>query len=90
MDFPSESMKIVNGGRLCADSSTVKDNGLNYCSRVICAAKGYTPKTNVEETISTARVSKLQIKMDGSTSYDIPYNTTTTWRQLKLSLQVHE
>lgn len=88
MHFPAESMKIVNGGRPCIDSSTVKENGLNYCSRVICAAKGYVPDTQVEESTHVNRDSKLLIKMDGSTSYDVPYCMSTTWRQLKISLQV--
>ena len=81
-------MKIVNGGRPCVDSSTVKENGLNYCSRVICAAKGYTPDVQVNEQSVTSHDSKLLIKMDGSTSYDVPYNLQTTWRQLKINLQV--
>lgn len=81
-------MKIVNGGRPCSDSSTVKENGLNYCSRVICAAKGYTPDVQVNEQSVTSHDSKLLIKMDGSTSYDVPYNLQTTWRQLKINLQV--
>lgn len=88
MNFPAESMKIVNGGRPCIDSSTVKENGLNYCSRVICAAKGYVPDVQVNEQSVTSHDSKLLIKMDGSTSYDVPYNLQTTWRQLKINLQV--
>lgn len=81
-------MKIVNGGRPCSDSSTVQENRLNYCSRVICAAKGYSPAKLVGEEKSVARDSKLLIKLDGSTSYDVPYNISTTWRQLKITLQV--
>lgn len=88
MNFPAESMKIVNGGRPCVDSSTVKDYGLNYCSRVICAAKGYVPDNTSGQEVVSGNNSKLLIKMDGSTSYDVPYNMSTTWRQLKITLQV--
>ena len=88
MNFPAESMKIVNGGRPCVDSATVKDYGLNYCSRVICAAKGYVPEIKDNQEKDVGHSSKLLIKMDGSTSYDVPYMMSTTWRQLKITLQV--
>lgn len=80
-------MKIVNGGRPCADSSTIEEIGLNYCSRVICAAKGFVP---VGEQTSKEKEpdSKLMIKLDGSRSVDVPYGINTTWRQLKVCLQV--
>lgn len=80
-------MKIVNGGRPCPDSSTIEEIGLNYCSRVICAAKGFVPsgeQTSKEKSID----SKLLIKLDGSRSVDVPYSMNTTWRQLKVCLQV--
>ena len=32
--------------------------------------------------------SKLSIKLDGSKSVDVPYGMNTTWRQLKINLQV--
>ena len=72
MNFPAESMKIVNGGRPCIDSSTVKENGLNYCSRVICAAKGYIPDVQVNEQSVTSHDSIVLIKMDGSILFDVP------------------
>lgn len=32
--------------------------------------------------------SKLSVKLDGSKSVDVPYGMNTTWRQLKINLQV--
>ena len=81
-------MKIVNAGRICDDNSTVEKNGLNYCSRVICIAKNYVPKEDSGEKGSVLLTSKLLIKMDGSNAKNVPYNASTTWRQLKLTLQV--
>mgnify|MGYP000224760905 CR=1 FL=1 len=61
-------MKIVNGGRPCDDVSTVKEIGLNYCSRVICAAKGYTPEVESGSKPASGFESQLLIKLDGSKS----------------------
>lgn len=88
MDFPAESMKIVNGGRPCDDLSTVKEIGLNYCSRVICAAKGYVPAETDDAKTAPSFVSQLLIKLDGSKSIHVPYTISTTWRQLKISIHV--
>ena len=88
MNFPAESMKIVNGGRPCDDVSTVKEIGLNYCSRVICAAKGYTPEVENGTQPTSGFKSQLLIKLDGSKSVHVPYTLTTTWRQLKMSIHV--
>lgn len=81
-------MKIVNGGRPCDDVSTVKEIGLNYCSRVICAAKGYTPEVESGSKPASGFESQLLIKLDGSKSVHVPYTLTTTWRQLKISIHV--
>lgn len=78
----------MNAGRICDDNSTVEKNGLNYCSRVICIAKNYVPKEDSGEKGSVLLTSKLLIKMDGSNAKNVPYNASTTWRQLKLTLQV--
>ena len=81
-------MKIVNGGRPCSDSSTIEENGLNYCSRVICAARGFVPKEGTTQSNDQLQESKLSVKLDGSKSVDVPYGMNTTWRQLKINLQV--
>lgn len=88
IDYPVGELKIVNAGRICDDNSTVEKNGLNYCSRVICIAKNYVPKEDSGEKGSVLLTSKLLIKMDGSNAKNVPYNASTTWRQLKLTLQV--
>ena len=86
--YPADEMKIINAGRVCADNSTDTKNGLNYCSRVICIAKNYVQPEDTEPSGSVMLNSKLLIKMDGSNSYNVPYNAATTWRQLKITLQV--
>ena len=88
MDFPAESMKIVNAGRPCSDTSTIEEIGLNYCSRVICAAKGFVPKGTVQKSNERLLESKILIKLDGHKSVSVPYGMSTTWRQLKVKLQV--
>lgn len=88
IDFPVESMKIVNAGRPCSDTATIEEIGLNYCSRVICAAKGFVPKGTVEQSSERLIESKLLIKLDGCKSVNVPYGMSTTWRQLKVNLQV--
>ena len=88
IDFPVESMKIVNAGRPCSDTATIEEIGLNYCSRVICAAKGFVPKGTVEQSSERLIESNLLIKLDGCKSVNVPYGMSTTWRQLKVNLQV--
>ena len=63
-------------------------NGLNDCSRVICAARGFVPKEGTTQSNDQLQESKLSVKLDGSKSVDVPYGMNTTWRQLKINLQV--